>query len=174
VINLSNAARALPLAPLFLLLAGCSAAFWRPRPVPFAEPQTELVLRQPVHFPAGTTRVYFQKGRAVTQRQLSVWDHHCALAIDRALDSDIDVPAAPITVVRTQRRSTVGEWGQGVITYESSFYFSADAWPLYALYCELWTQHDGYNHLHHLTAGELAEVLGSWAFLAPQAIKTPE
>lgn len=174
MINLSNAARARSLSPLLLLLAGCSAAFWQPRPVPFAESQTELVLKQPVRFPASTTRVYFQKGRAVTQRQLSVWEHHCALAIDHALDSDVEIPADAIPVVRTQRRSTVGEWGQGVITYESSFYFSADAWPLYALYCELWTQHDGYNHRHHLSAGELAEVLGAWASLVPQATKSPE
>lgn len=170
---MSKAVSMQSVVPLFLLagLGGCSAAFWQPRPVPYIEPDSQIIVQRPLTFPAGTTRLYFQQGRLVTQRQLSVWEHHCALAIDRALDDDIDVPPGSISVARTQRRSTVGEWGYGVITYESSFYFSADAWPLYALYCEIWTQQDGYNHRHHLSAEELADLLGDWIDVTPQVVK---
>ena len=162
------------LVPMLLLagLGGCTAAFWQPRPVPFADQHTAFVVQRPLTFPAGTTRLYFQQGQLVTQRQLSVWEHHCALAIDHALDDDVGISPGSFPVARTQRRSTVGEWGHGVITYESSFYFSADAWPLYALYCEIWTQQDGYNHRSHLSAQGLAEVLGDWAGVAPQVVKS--
>jgi hypothetical protein len=158
---------ALLLVFLPVALGGCTAASWQPRPVPFAEPNTEFVVKRPLTFPEGATRLYFQQGRLVTQRQLSVWEHHCALAIDYALSDDVVISPGSFSVAHTQRRSTVGEWGYGVITYESSFYFSADAWPLYALYCEIWTQQDGYNHRRHLSAQGLAEVLGDWVGVTP-------
>ena len=142
-----------------LMLAGCAA---QPRPVPFAAPGSELVLERSVRFPAGSTRIYFQHGQPVTERQLTVWEHHCALALDHAFDTVTDIAAARWPVANTQRRSTLGEWGYGVITYESTFYLDAAAYPMYALYCEIWTLDGGYLHQRHLTAEGLAEVLGDW------------
>lgn len=148
-----------------LMLAGCAA---QPRPVPFAAPDSELVLERPLSFPAGTTRIYFQHGRPVTERQLTVWEHHCALALDHAFDTATEVAAARWPVAYTQRRTTVGEWGYGVITYENSFYLEPSAQPVYALYCEIWTLDGGYMHQRHLTAEGLAEVLGDWLRLEPR------
>lgn len=147
-----------------LVLAGCSA---QPRPVPFAAPESELALERPLTFPAGATRIYFQHGRQVTERQLTVWEHHCALALDHAFDTTTELAAARWPVAYTQRRTTVGEWGHGVITYENNFYLDAAAYPVYALYCEIWTTHGGYMHQRHLTADELADTLGEWLRLAP-------
>lgn len=142
-----------------MILTGCAA---QPRPVPFAAPDSELVLERPVSFPAGTTRIYFQHGHPVTERQLTVWEHHCALALDHAFDTATEIAAARWPVAYTQRRSTVGEWGYGVITYDNSFYLGTEARPVYALYCEIWTLDGGYMHQRHLTAEGLAEVLGDW------------
>lgn len=148
-----------------LILAGCAA---QPRPVPFVAPDSELVLERPLNFPAGSTRIYFQHGGPVTERQLTVWEHHCALALDHAFDTATEIAATRWPVAYTQQRSTVGEWGYGVITYENSIYLGAEAHPVRALYCEIWTLHGGYAHQRHLTAVELAEVLGDWLRLEPR------
>lgn len=151
--------------PATLVLDGCSAHLWQPLPVPFVTADSELVLQHPLTFPAGTTRVYFQHGHPVRQSELTVWEHHCALALDHAFDVDVSIAAASFPVVRTQRRITIGEWGYGVVTYENSLYLAAAELPLSALYCEIWTQHDGYNYQRHITPQELAGVLGTWLLL---------
>jgi len=142
-----------------LSAAGCGG-FWQPRPVPFAASDSVLMVQRPIAFPAGTTRIYFQHGGPVTERQLTVWEHHCALAIDHALDAAVVIEPGPQSVAHTQRRRTIGEWGYGVMTYESSFVFATDARPLYALYCELWTMGGDHVRHAHITPEELAEVLG--------------
>jgi len=147
-----------------LAAAGC-AGFWQPRPVPFAAADSVVMVQRPIEFPAGTTRVYFQHGRPVTGFQLTVWEHHCALAIDHAFDTAVAIEPGAQSVAHTQRRSTVGEWGYGVMTYESSFLFATDARPLYALYCELWTMGGGHGQGAHVTPAALAEVLGDWLSL---------
>lgn len=153
----------LPVA--LLMLAGCAA---QPRPVPFVAPDSELVLERPLSFPAGTTRIFFQHGRPVTERQLTLWEHHCALALDHAFDTATEVAAVRWSVAYTQQRSTVGEWGFSVITYQDSVYLGASAYPVRALYCEIWTQGGGYLPTRHLTAEELAAVLGDWLRLEPR------
>lgn len=144
--------------------AGCSG-FWQPRPVPFVSSDSVVMVHRPIAFPAGTTRIYFQHGGPVTDRQLTVWEHHCALAIDHALDTAVIIEPGPRSVAQTQRRRTIGEWGYSVMTYESSFMFATDARPLYALYCELWTMGGGHDQRAHVTPAELAEVLGEWLSL---------
>lgn len=151
-----------------LFVAGC-AGFWQPRPVPFAAEGSVLMVRRLIEFPAGTTRIYFQHGGPVSERRLTVWEHHCALAIDRAFDTAVTVGPGPLSVAHTQRRRTIGEWGYGVMTYESSFFLAADARPLYALYCELWTMGGSRDQRAHVTPAELAEVLGGWLELVPAA-----
>lgn len=141
-------------------LVGC--AQWQPRPVPYATSGSELIVQRDLAFPPGTTRIYFQHGKVVTERQLSLWDHHCALALDHAFEETITLPAAAYSVVNTQRSSTLGEWGRGVVTYESSFLTAASARPLYALYCKLWTLGNPYDARHHISAEALAETLGEW------------
>lgn len=146
-------------------LAGC--ANWKPRPVPYAAAGAELVLETALEFPADTTRIYFQRGRVVTERQLSLWDHHCALAIDHAFEQLVTIPAGRYVVADTQRRSTIGDWGYGVITYESSFILAAEAWPLYALYCEQWTLGDPYDPRQHIRLEQLDETLSDALRLMP-------
>lgn len=150
------------LGVLCTLLVACSDLRWRPRPVPFVGANAQLQLHQAVEFPAGSTRVYFQHGRPVTQRQLTVWEHHCALAIDHALETDLTLTPANYIVADTQRRTTVGEWGYGVMTYENTFLLASSARPLYALYCELWVLGNGYDPRQHPGPEQLAEILGPW------------
>ncbi|MFA7593068.1 MAG: hypothetical protein WCY26_04925 [Thiohalobacteraceae bacterium] len=151
-----------------LSATGC-AGFWQPRPVPFAAPDSVLLVQRPIDFPAGTTRVYFQHGGPVTERQLTVWEHHCALAIDHAFDTAVTIEPGPQSITHTQRRRTIGEWGYGVMTYENSFFVTQDARPLYALYCELWTMGGGHDNRAHITPAGLAEVLGDWLSLTTTA-----
>lgn len=152
---------------LLVSLSGCGVTGWQPRPVPFVEPGAELALRQPVTFPAGTTRVFFQGGRMTDARGIAVWEHHCALALDHAFDTDVSVPAGRIPVASTQRRTVFGAASRGVVVYENNFLFAATARPLYALYCEIWVLGDSLHERHHLDAAGLARVLGETAELRP-------
>jgi hypothetical protein len=155
------------LAGLLAVLSGCGATAWQTRPVPYAGAGAELELRQPVTFPAGVTRVYFQDGRMTDARGITVWEQHCALALDRGEEADREIPAQRLPVVSTQRRSSIDAASRGVVTYENSFLFAASARPLYALYCEIWVIGDSLGEHHHIDAGELARVLGEWATLRP-------
>lgn len=149
--------------------AGC--AQWKPRPVPYAAAGSELVLQRAIEFPPGTTRIYFQRGQIVTQRQLSVWDHHCALAIDHAFEESVILPAGTYSVADTQRRSTLGEWGHGVVTYENNFITAPSTRPLYALYCEIWTLGNPYDVRRHLSLEALSDTLGEWLSLRPVKLR---
>ena len=160
----------IPLAGLALLISLSGCAEWQPHPVPYATSGSQLILQRALVFPPGTTRIYFQRGEVVTERQLSVWDHHCALALDHAFETTTTLPAASYSVVNTQRSSTLGEWGRGVVTYESSFITAASARPLYALYCEQWTLGNPYDARHHISAAALAETLGEWLRLDSSAL----
>lgn len=155
------------IAGLLPLLTACSATGWQPRPVPFADAGAVLELRQPLRFPADTTRIYFQGGRMTNARGITVWEHHCALALDHAFETDLNIPVGPVPVVSTQRRISIGAASRGVATYENSFLFDASAHPLYALYCEIWVTGDGVNERHYISADELGRVLGDWAVLRP-------
>lgn len=152
---------------LLPVLAGCSAMGWQARPVPFVGADTELVLRKPLAFPADTTRVYFQGGRMTNARGISVWEQHCALALDHAFETEVSIPAGRWSVVSTQRRTTIGIASRGAVTYENAFLLAAPARPLYALYCETWVMGDGINERNHISADELARVLGDWVELRP-------
>lgn len=152
---------------LLALLCGCSVTGWQSPPVPFVAAGAELELRTPVTFPAGTTRVFYQGGRTTDARGITVWEHHCALALDHGFDTDVSIPAGRVPVASTQRRTSIGAASRGVVVYENSFLFAASARPLYALYCEIWVIGDSLHARHQLDAAELARVLGEAAVLHP-------
>jgi hypothetical protein len=66
--------------PLFLLmLEGCSWA--KPGPLPAGFQGKELLVTKPLKFGPDQFSVYFQYGRPVTQREITIWDYYCNLSL---------------------------------------------------------------------------------------------
>jgi hypothetical protein len=68
------------------MLAGCS--WTKPGPLPAGFQGKELVIANPLKFGPDQYSIYFQYGRPVTQREITIWDYYCNLLLKESRPED--------------------------------------------------------------------------------------
>jgi hypothetical protein len=71
---------------LLLMLAGCS--WTKPGALPAGFQGKELFIAKPLKFRPDQFSVYFQYGRPVTQREITIWDYYCNLSLKESRSVD--------------------------------------------------------------------------------------
>lgn len=142
------------------LLTGCASQppLTEP-PLPVA-PGARLIVQQAMTVPADVTRIYVQHGTAGGARDITVWNHHCALIVPASVAQGPTriLPDTPLVVADIQRIMDAGVWEKGVINYRTRIRFTPASDPIQAMECELWQY--GYDPRAWLDPAELISVLG--------------
>lgn len=151
-----------------LLLAGCLffATFQlvsgtQGEPLSEIPDGAELVLKRPLTFAVGESRVYFQDGEVVSLGRLSLWRPSCYLKRSEPFDTTFAAEPNSYAVVKVQQ-GVDEESGQGAHTFWTEIDLGSVRQGIDSLRCEIWTDNTVTDA--DLTEAEFISTVGSWMF----------
>lgn len=124
-------------------------------------PGTELVLKRPLTFSVGESRVYFQDGELVSMGVLSLWRPSCYLKRRAPFDTTFAAESNSYAVVNVQQ-GVADEWGQGAITFWTEINLGSVRQGIQSMRCEIWT--DNTVSDAYVTEAEFVSIVGSWMY----------
>jgi hypothetical protein len=122
---------------------------------------TQLVLRRPLTFSVGESRVYFQDGEPVPLSAVSLWRPSCYLKRSEPFDTTFAAEPNSYGVLNVQQ-GVVDEWGQGTVTFWTEIDLGSVRQGIRSLRCEIWT--DNAERNAYLSEAEFVSVVGSWMY----------
>lgn len=126
----------------------------------------QLVLKRPLTFSVGESRVYFQDGEPVSLSTLSLWRPSCYLRRSEPFDTTYAAEPRSFNVVQAQQGIDDG-WGQGAVTFWTEIDLGSVRQGMHSLRCEIWTDHTVNNAF--VSEAEFASIVGSWMYFQQPA-----
>lgn len=161
------------LAAAGVFLATCQpASATQGEPLSDIPEGTRLVIKRPLTFSVGESRVYFQDGEPVSLGALSPWRPSCYLKRSEPFDTTFAVEPKSFVVVDVQQ-GVDSDSGSGAVTFWTEIDLGAVRQGIRSLRCEIWTEStvkDAY-----LSEAEFLSVVGSWMyFQSPDDAESPD